>query len=152
LREEVTMTDSASLAPAIRRLQELLESGGMPRAVEVPTELLLEAAAHVDALGDVARELGDVEPGAAQELSDGCDELVSAVTGLLWEPPDGDVEWASHPLQVTFHSRSSELAGVFYAAAGERRLRADRITHSLWIRASGTVDPRYAAADVEEGL
>ena len=78
-------------------------------SVTIPGELLLEAIAHIDAVGSIATELnGGVETRLAESTS----QLAAELVLHLYEPPDSDAEYLAHPVNVTRDCRESEIVAA----------------------------------------
>jgi hypothetical protein len=78
------------------------------RTVEVPVDELLEAIAHVGALEEVLLSL---EERHESDLQGRFQEVMTGLMSHVFEQPDDEHEYVTHPRNVQVESRSRELAG-----------------------------------------
>jgi hypothetical protein len=71
---------------------------------------LVEAIAHIYALQGV---LASLEGGVDSKLGERYSLLAVGLTSCLFEQPEDDEEYATHPLNVKITSRCDELVGEF---------------------------------------
>lgn len=114
----------------------------IPETVTVPADVLLEAISYVDALGVIAARLAG---GVDMPLSERSCDLVVTLAGSLFDPPDDDEGYETHPVNIAIWARSraivdevlkedAELAAVVEQRLTSLEVRLRRIDQGVALR------------------